>query len=194
VASDCVKHDNSAEASIGTLIRRARVVDAPAIAAIHIASSDDAYAPLAAVWPSADAAKRAAMWTETLSAEDPRCPVFIAEDETGAVIGFCGAGPARRSEPLAEVEIHVIHVLPAYRGRGIGDALWKAICLETRGPNLASMYVDTLAELACCSFYESRGGEVIERRFADFHGATRTHVTFRWLRGKPNNRPGRLAP
>jgi phosphinothricin acetyltransferase len=172
-----------------SLVRRARVGDAAAIAAVHIASSDDAYAPLAAHWPPADPVKRAAAWTKTLSEEDPRAPVFVAED-AGAIVGFGQSGPARRSEPSADVEVHVIHVLPAYRGRGIGDALWTAVCEEIRGPNLASMYVETLAGLACCSFYESHGGELVERRPTSFYGAERTHVTYRWSRGAPSERRG----
>jgi ribosomal protein S18 acetylase RimI-like enzyme len=89
-----------------------------------------------------------------------------------------------------DVEVHVIHVLPAFRGRGIGDALWMAVCVEIRGPSLASMYVDTVAELACCAFYGSHGGELVERRPTNFHGAERTHVTYRWLRGAPSDRLG----
>jgi hypothetical protein len=45
------------------------------------------------------------------------------------------------------------------------------------------MFVDTLAELRACSFYERRGGQVVERRPMDFHGATRTHVTYLWSTG-----------
>jgi phosphinothricin acetyltransferase len=170
------------------LVRRARLGDAAAIAAVHIASSDDAYAPLAAVWPVADPVKRAAAWTKSLSEDDPRSPIFVAEDAGGAVIGFSRGGPARRLEPRADVEVHVIHVLPAFRGRGIGDALFCSACAAVRGAKLASMYVETIAELACSSFYESHGGQLVERRSVDFHGASRTHVTYRWPSGAPSVR------
>jgi L-amino acid N-acyltransferase YncA len=169
-------------------IRRARVEDAAGITSVHIASSEDAYAPLAASWPAVDAVKRAAMWTKTLSEADPRSPVFVAEDATGAVIGFTRGGPARRAAPAAEVEVHVIHVLPAWRGRGIGDALWTAVCREIRGSELASMYVETIADLACCGFYERHGGEPCQRTPTDFHGAARTQVVYRWPHGAPSVR------
>jgi ribosomal protein S18 acetylase RimI-like enzyme len=168
-------------------VRRARVEDAAAIAHVHIASSDDAYAPLAAVWPIADAERRAGLWRETLAEPDGPSPVFVAEDE-GSVVGFARGGPARRNVPEMDVEIYVIHVLPAFRGRGIGGALWTAVCSTIRGPDLASMYVETVTELACCAFYEGHGGAGAYRRPMAFHGAPRTAVIYQWARGAPSDR------
>jgi GNAT superfamily N-acetyltransferase len=99
---------------------------------------------------------------------------------SGEIIGFVHAGRARRAEAGAATEVFVIHVLPAWRARGVGSALWSAACARVRGPVLSSMYVDTLEELACCSFYAAHGGQRTERRPIDFHGATRTHVTYVW--------------
>jgi GNAT superfamily N-acetyltransferase len=167
-------------------LRRAEAIDAAAIASVHIASSDDAYAPLALAWPVADASARAAMWAESLRDHAERPLVLVAQHD-GAVVGFVGGGPARRKEAGAELEIYVIHVHPAHRGRAVGAALWRSACAELRGPGLAAMYVDTLAELRCCSFYERHGGQLVDRRPTDFHGATRTHVTYRWARGAPSD-------
>jgi ribosomal protein S18 acetylase RimI-like enzyme len=156
--------------------------DAAGIAAVHIASSDEAYAPLAAEWSRANIEARTARWATILAKEGPEL-VMVAEDGTGGIIGFVGGGPARRPEPAAEVEIYVLHVHPGLRGRGVGGALWEIACSELRGRSLLATYVDTLAELRCCSFYERRGGGIIERRTTDFHGASRTHVTYQWARG-----------
>ncbi len=162
-------------------IRQASVGDARAIALVHIASSDDVYAPLAAEWRAVDPDERAARWARSLD-EEHRF-VLVAEDADGAVIGFVTGGPARRTEADAPLEIYAIHVLPAHRGRGAGDALWSAACRDLRGPELSALYVDTLAELRACSFYERHGGKVVERRVTTFHGAARTHVTYRWAHG-----------
>ncbi|HVH45245.1 MAG TPA: GNAT family N-acetyltransferase [Labilithrix sp.] len=162
------------------VMRPARSDDAAAIASVHIASSDDAYAPLAGTWPQADHSARTALWAESLSG---RTFVLVAEDTDGAVIGFVSGGAARRPETAVELELYVIHVLPGHRNRGVGSALWRAACRDLRGVELAPMYLDTLAELACSSFYERHGGEVVERRPMDFHGAERTHVTYRWSQG-----------
>jgi ribosomal protein S18 acetylase RimI-like enzyme len=172
----------------GYLLRSAGIDDAAAIAAVHVASSNDAYAPLAAEWPRGDVDARAARWATTLAKENHRL-VMVAEGGSGTIIGFASGGPARRPEPAAEMEIYVIHVHPDHRGRGLGGALWDASCSDLRGSSLVATYVDTLAELRCCSFYARRGGVVVERRAADFHGASRTHVTYRWAHGVPSTSP-----
>jgi ribosomal protein S18 acetylase RimI-like enzyme len=168
-------------AEVRFVVRRAGVGDARGIALVHIASSDDAYAPLAGQWRAEGIEERTAKWAAGLG--EPDRLVLVAEDAHGVVIGFVIGGPARRREPGAELEIYAIHVSPPHRGRKVGEALWNAACLELRGPGLVALYVDTLAELRACSFYERHGGEVVERRVTDFLGARRTHVTYRWARG-----------
>ena len=79
--------------------------DAAGIAAVHIASSDEAYAPLAAEWSRANIEARTARWATILAKEGPEL-VMVAEDGTGGIIGFVGGGPARHPEPAAEVEIY----------------------------------------------------------------------------------------
>lgn len=133
---------------------------------MHIASSEDAYRPLAAEWTLPDPLVREAMWRETLRKD---ALVFVTGD------AFVHGGPARRAEPGVANEVYAIHVLPAARGSGVGTALWLAMRKE-----LGALYVDTLAELACCRFYERHGGERIEERPLLFHGADRTHVTYRF--------------
>jgi ribosomal protein S18 acetylase RimI-like enzyme len=166
-----------------TKLLRADLVDAHAIALVHIASSDDSYAPLAAQWQSYDVKARAGTWEERLA--DERRHTLVAQDASGQVVGFVTGGAARRPE-CAELEIYAIHVLPDLRGRGVGTGLWNAACAALRGPALASLYVDTLAELRACSFYERHGGQIVERKGTVFHGAQRTHVSYRWGRGVPN--------
>lgn len=164
------------------LIRRARPEDAAAIAAVHLQSSDDAYAPLARDWPRADPIARAARWTKTFTAE-PDTQIFVAEaaEADAPIIGFAAGGPSRRKEPGVASEVYVIHVLPGQRGRRVGEALWNEITNALRNSSgSAGLYVDTLAELACCRFYERHGGIRIEERPIDFRGAQRTHVTYRW--------------
>ncbi len=163
------------------VLRKAGVGDARAIARVHIASSDDTYAPLAAQWQTDDPDERTARWARSLGEENRL--VVVAEGADGAVIGFATGGPARRKEPDAALEIYAIHVHPGSRSRGVGDALWNAACRDLRGSQLAALYVDTLAELRACSFYERHGGKVVERGATTFHGAQRTHVTYRWALG-----------
>jgi GNAT superfamily N-acetyltransferase len=173
------------------LIREARASDAAAIAHVHIESSEDAYAPLFQEWPAPDVPARIARWASSLEASvvDPERVDLVATLD-GVVIAFIGAGPARRKDIAAEVEVYVIHVLPKHRGKGLGSQLWSAACSRLRGNALPPMYVETLAELRCCSFYEAHGGEVTSRTQRRSHGAVVTDLVYMWPRGRSTSGRG----
>lgn len=167
------------------LVRPALPSDAEGIARVHITSSDDSYAPLAVRWPAQDLAARTAHWELTLANAARGAPgVQLVALEQGQVVGFISGGPARRSEPPAALELYVVHVLPARRGLGIGGMLWRHACEALRGPALGAFYLDTLAELACCAFYDAHGGEVRSRNAGNFHGGNVTELIYFWPAGK----------
>ena len=104
------------------------------------------------------------------------------------VVGFIGGGPPRQQDIPGGVEIYVVHVLPTHRCAGIGGKLWELACTTLRGPAKAPLYLESLAELPCCAFYEARGGEVLTRSTGTFHGGSVTHVAYLWAAGKPHER------
>jgi GNAT superfamily N-acetyltransferase len=167
------------------LIRTAQVADARSIALVHVASSTASYRPLAREWKALDEEKQARKWEGWLEAtrDDPTRVEMVAEVD-GDVVGFATAGPARREDLETDLELYVIHVLPAHRGRGIGGRLWSAVCAEVRGTELRSLYVATYAELRCCSFYEARGGELVEREPSSYQGGEVTGIVYRWAEGQ----------
>jgi ribosomal protein S18 acetylase RimI-like enzyme len=174
------------------LIREARVSDAEAIARVHIESSQEAYAPLARDWPAPDLPTSTARWVRSLEASQADSKRFeLVASLNGVVVGFIGAGPARRKDIEAELEVYVIHVLPEHRGKGFGSQLWRAACERLRRQTLAAMYLETLAELRCCSFYEAHGGDVLSRTSEMFHGGAVTKVVYIWPQGRPNDATNR---
>jgi len=104
------------------------------------------------------------------------------------VVGFIGGGPPRKQDIAGGVEIYVVHVLPTHRGAGIGGQLWELACTTLRGPAHAPLYLETLAELPCCAFYDARGGEVLTRAAGTFFGGAVTHLAYHWPAGKPHQR------
>ena len=167
------------------VIRYARQSDTEGIARVHIASSEDSLAPLAREWPASDLDRRIERWIASLQAADRLDLVATVADQ---VVGFIGGGPPRQQDIPGSVEIYVVHVLPAHRGAGIGSQLWDLACTTLRGPAHAPLYLETLAELPCCTFYEARGGEALTRAAGTFHGGAVTHVAYYWPAGKPHQR------
>lgn len=167
------------------LIRNARVGDARSLARVHVASSAEAYRRLALDRTSLDEEEQARRWDRWLTAgrDDPSRVEMVAEAD-GDIVGFVTAGPARRDDLDTRLEVYLIHVLPAHRGRGLGGRLWSAACGEVRGTELRSLHVATLAGLRCCAFYEARGGEVVEREPGSYQGGEVTKIAYRWAQGQ----------
>ena len=170
----------------GVVVRAARAADGDAIVRVHIESADDSYAPLARAWPAADERQRRGRWAHLVLDElqGSAQQVDVVAELAGSVVGFCSGGPARDGAHGAELELYVIHVLPSHRAAGIGALLWSEACQRLRGTALPSMYVVTLAELRCCSFYQRHGGVEVSRRQRPFHGAQRTEVIYLWAAGR----------
>jgi ribosomal protein S18 acetylase RimI-like enzyme len=167
------------------IIRRARPSDAEGIARVHIASAEASLAPLARDWPASDLGRRTEQWAASLQAAHRLDMVATVADE---VVGFIGGGPPRKQDLPAAIEIYVVHVLPAHRGTGIGGQLWDLACTTLRGPARAPLYLETLAELPCCTFYDARGGDVLIRNAGTFFGGAVTHLVYYWPAGKPHQR------
>lgn len=167
------------------VIRPARDSDAEGMARVHIASADDSLAPLAREWPAPNLGRRTEQWAASLQAQGRLDLVATVADE---VVGFIGGGPPRQKDIPGGVEIYVVHVLPAHRGKGLGGQLWDLACATLRGAAHAPLYLETLAELPCCAFYDARGGEVLTRAAGTFFGGAVTHLAYYWPAGKPHER------
>jgi hypothetical protein len=84
-------------------IRAATVEDAAAIAKVHIESSEDSYKPLVATWPPPNLLDREQKWRASLSQEvDSSEATTIVALLCQEVVGFVGAGPARKAVEDAE--------------------------------------------------------------------------------------------
>jgi ribosomal protein S18 acetylase RimI-like enzyme len=139
------------------LIRPARPADAPALAAVHVATWRDAYAGLlpdeflAGLDPREWAERRRARLTAP--AEGTFELVFESE---GRVAGFVSGGPSRDGFPGGEV--YAIYVDPGCQGRGAGRRLLAAAerVLAAAGFTAASLWVLT-GNGPARGFYESQG-------------------------------------
>jgi ribosomal protein S18 acetylase RimI-like enzyme len=145
-------------------VRLARLGDAPAIAAIHVRTWQDAYRELlpASLLADLDVADRTRMWEGMLASPRPRTATLVAEDG-GTVVGFCSVGADRLSgadgpETDATGEVYAIYVRPDAQGMGVGAALMTAAFETLRGDAFTSAILWVLAGNApAIAFYERMG-------------------------------------
>lgn len=147
------------------VLREAVAADAAAIAALHVASWRDAYASI--LDPDFLAgpieADRFSLWDARLRGAPSAPWVQIAQTEAGAMAGFICAYPG------ADVRwgslIDNLHVLPAMRGRRIGEQLLRAAAAQLDDRQVGGglhLWVFEANE-AGLRFYQRMGGRVVER-------------------------------
>lgn len=97
---------------------------------------------------------------------DADAPYFVAEDDTGGIVGFITGGPWRDSETTFVVG--AIYVLRTHWRRGVGGQLLERFEEEvkSRGGDQVRLVVMAKND-AAIDFYESVGYEQIDNRYDD---------------------------
>jgi ribosomal protein S18 acetylase RimI-like enzyme len=138
-------------------IRRATVLDAPALGQVHVRAWQAAYRGqmpddyLDGLRPE----ERAAGWERGLSRDRDRDPVLVAEED-GRVVGFAVVGPAE--DPEGAGELYAINVGPDRWGTGAGRALLAAAQAELARLDYAEAVLWVLPDNARARrFYELAG-------------------------------------
>ena len=136
------------------VIRDAGLDDADRLGAAHMVAAEEAYGHY---FPTEfmkrnTAERRTHMWTETLSAAEPKPRVVVAE-RGEQIIGFGAFGPARDSDAPATNELWRLDVLsPAY-GAGLANLM-----LDTLDPARSPSYLWVMeANHRAIGFYRRHG-------------------------------------
>jgi GNAT superfamily N-acetyltransferase len=129
------------------IIRPALVLDAPAMASVHVDSWRAAYLGLvpAVVLNGLSVATRTASWTRTLADGEARGSRAWVAVLDGRIVGFVSAGPTRDADDhRGQVgEIYAIYLAPTAWGRGLGGELLRVAedDLSERGYRTATIWV-----------------------------------------------------
>lgn len=143
------------------MIRRARLTDAAAIAAVHVASRRAAYAGIVAQ-DALDALSEDAYrtrWERALTGAT-RIPaiVLVATDASERIIGFASGGATRHEVPGYDGELYTLYLLPEAQGQGLGRRLFCAIATGLYGRGQRALCACVLADNPARGFYEHLGG------------------------------------
>jgi ribosomal protein S18 acetylase RimI-like enzyme len=122
-------------------IRRARLEDAAAIAAVHVRTWQSAYEHVFGAERLAGLDLAAREGLARRFATDPGQDAFVAEDDDGRIVGFVATGPPE--EEGEERELYAIYVLPEAWGTEAGSGLMRAAveALRARGAADAILWV-----------------------------------------------------
>jgi ribosomal protein S18 acetylase RimI-like enzyme len=154
-------------------IRSATEADAAAIAAIHAASWRDAYAGiLSSDFLNGDIeGNRLDLWTRRFRDQPPSQLVDVALDSTGTVMAFA-CSYADFDDRWGSL-VDNLHVLPRFRGRGVGERLLRSIVaqLEAESPERGLHLWVFEANVAGLRFYNRLGGRVVEKKASEIPAA-----------------------
>jgi GNAT superfamily N-acetyltransferase len=150
----------NAPARIRATIRRATLVDASAIAKVHVDAWRAAYEGLLPSDYLADlsVSERRRRWTEALQNPNSRATVVVAELR-GRTAGFASAGPSRDDDAPGSVgEVYAIYVHPEHWRRGIGSLLEQAALAFLADAGFADATLWALTgNMQALRFYTDRG-------------------------------------
>jgi ribosomal protein S18 acetylase RimI-like enzyme len=136
-------------------IRRARLEDAAAIAAVHVRTWQAAYEHVFGAERLAGVDLAAREGLARRFATDENHDAFVAEDD-GRIVGFVATGPPE--EEGEERELYAIYVLPEAWGTAAGSGLMQAAVESMRGRGAADAILWVLEDNPRARrFYEREG-------------------------------------
>ncbi len=144
-------------------IRRARFVDAPGIAAVHVATWRSAYATLLPdSYLASLSVTRLALYYEQVIHAGRGLHVAAAYGRAAQpkILGFALAR-RRLAAELGDGEVEMLYVLDDYRDQGLGGRLLRAAARYLAQLGCRSAYAWVLSDNPACYFYERLGGKRI---------------------------------
>jgi GNAT superfamily N-acetyltransferase len=121
---------------------------------------------------------RMQQWENALG--DLRQSVYVAEDESGKIVGFASGGPQRDESLPFDSELYAIYLLEAAQGRGTGRALATAVACNLLDRGCKAMLVWVLTENPSRCFYEKLGGVFVQEKPIEIAGKSLMETAYGW--------------
>jgi len=135
-------------------VRRAVASDVPALAALHVETWNDTYAPLMTGPP---VAVRERQWRDAFAADDGSWFCFVVTRPDGQLVGFAkGIVRERREDPG---ELSKLYLRRDHQRLGWGRRLLGHVAGEFLGRGITSMSAFVEPSNPSCRFFEAVGGE-----------------------------------
>ncbi|HNB51383.1 MAG TPA: GNAT family N-acetyltransferase [Anaerolineales bacterium] len=168
-------------------IRPALSQDAPGVAHVHVQSWQTSYRGLIAdeVLDNQSLPRRQTYWEQVLTTIETEANVphfvFVAENETGEIVGFTSGGKSREENLPFEGELYAIYLLDEAKHQGLGAKLFQAFVEKLLATGYHSMMLWVLSDnLPARRFYEKMGGRAINEQTITIGGYNLSEVAYGW--------------
>ncbi len=167
-------------------IRPARLLDARAIAGVHVTSWRETYRGIIAetYLEARTPENRTEMWHLALDNMARNCVFLVVEDAAGEIVGFAYGGPARDSDFGQSGELYAMYLLKSYQGRGTGKAMFGAFLENMRAQGIGEIYAKVIQGNPSRGFFIKMGGRsrgFVQGTMAGRRGGRRlTEEVFDW--------------
>lgn len=158
--------------------REAILDDAEGIARVHVDSWRTTYKEIVpdSYLQQLSYEQRAENWRRGIGKNS----LYVAEDESGKIVGFATGGKERTGNYDADGELYAIYLLQEVQGQGIGLKLTQLIARSLQKQGFASMLVWVLERNPSKAFYESLGGQPIDTTMIDIGGEEFKEIAYSW--------------
>ena len=137
-------------------VRAMRDVDADAVLAIYQAGIDTGHATFETVAPD---------WQQFCAGKVPDHRLVAIDPDTGAVCGWAALSPVSDRCAYAGVAENAVYVHPDARGRGVGEALLRALIAVAERAGIWTIQSGVFPEnVASLTLHQKVGFRVVGRR------------------------------
>ncbi|MBE9170163.1 GNAT family N-acetyltransferase [Pleurocapsales cyanobacterium LEGE 06147] len=165
------------------IVREATHSDVSAIARVHVDTWLTTYRGIIPdeVLENLSYEKRENGWHRNLNnALKDRSFTYLAEDESGQIVGFANGGVERAGDPVYQGELRAIYILKSHQQKGIGSELFRAVVQRFVQMEIYSMLVWVLADNPACRFYETLGGQKVYKKEIERGGTKLIEIAYGW--------------
>ena len=106
--------------------------------------------------------------------------IYVAENESGQIVGFVNAGREREDNLIYRGELCALYILESYQRQGIGVKLVKKVAERLNRMEIDSMLVWVLKDNPACHFYEKLGGKEISAKEIERKGTKLIEIAYGW--------------
>ena len=163
-------------------VRRAQMQDTEAISRIHVDTWKSTYRGIVPYkfLDGMSYSRSKEMWDNRLIDDEDPTAVFVAEAETGSLVGFVSCGPARGPKQGYDGELYAIYVSQQMQRAGVGKMLVLAAIRDLRVRGYESMVAWVLGDNPFRRFYESLGGEPALKKEVVISGKKLEETGYGW--------------